>query len=512
MKVRIYIMKKRYWSTACCISLSLLTARGASFEIQMDTINGKKVTTENFQNHFERPPLEFVYKMKEWIQDHPGAHTLVCAPEGCMTDVGYMSLLAKRFFDDYGDTEDIGSMNHVFELPNTDFLVKITSANSRFLYTASELGLDFSFGIMLRSIKNGKKGTSIGYVDLQEDKQRVQEYLFACFDQTFLSKRPQGWQLERLVEVVSDAMPARMVRRYVYDRMVETYVKSEIAYTPETLKEAFEEYIDTAFIFANEVGYKKADIDGKKIGDSYGTAGRMFHCQRFAEAIDKFNLDRLEKPPVSYVLNLNEHALDSCKDEDLIFLQKKLDNHEPLKTYFESQERLDTVLDKQAVTQLLLAAKYAGVWDFSGSNIFVNKETNQITMIDFEHYRDATKNELFGTNKEKLKRNFCIFLFYALDRLPKDCVQKKWLLEFIENDNDITLQEVYASDDRDRWQGKDMGLLGRFLRHEYPTSDARQCAYYREAILCEFLSTSEKFSIFRVEAYVKNVLRHWFDL
>ena len=141
------------------------------------------------------------------------------------------------------------------------------------------------------------------------------------------------------------------------------------------------------------MGYKKADIEGKQIGDSYGTAARIFHCQRFAEAIDTFNLNRLEKPPVSYILNLNEYAPDSCKDEDLIFLQKKLEEHEPLEAYFESYEHLDTVLDKQALTQLLLAAKYAGVWDFSGSNIFVNKKTNQITMIDFEPYRDATKSE-----------------------------------------------------------------------------------------------------------------------
>ena len=121
-------------------------------------------------------------------------------------------------------------------------------------------------------------------------------------------------------------------------------------------------------------------------------------------------------------------------------------------------------------------------------------------------------NNLFGTNEERLKRNFCIFLYYMLDRLPEDCIQKTSILEFIENDNDITLKEVYASDDRDRWKGKAMGLLGKFLRYEQPTSDARRCAYYREAILCEFLSTSEKLSIFRVGAYVKNILRYWLDL
>ncbi len=467
------------------------------------TINNKEITTETFKQHFEKAPQKLTQKVKKWLKKHPGAQAALLSKQSNMVDVGYLCLIAKRFFNDYSDTDDAGSMNHVISLPDSNYFMKITSVISRFLYTASELGIDFSFGLMLRTIKNEKKGKTLNYIDLDEDKAVLKEYLLSCFDKEFLAKKPSKWQQEKMIEIISDGMPQGMVRRYVYKLMQDYCISDQ-----DSFENMLHEYVDTAFAYAKQIGYQRKDIENKQVDATYGIASRMFHCHRFAEAISLFKLDKLEIPPTSYAVNINEKNPTSLKDEDLIFLQKKLNNHKSLQTYFESHEEINDILSKKAIMQLCIAAKYAGLWDFSGSNIFVHEKTKKITMIDFEPYRDITKAALFGADKQAMKKNLCVFLSYMLNRLPKDSQQKQWVYEYIEHDRDITLEEVDQADDRDLWKGRSIGLLGKFMRYENPTSNNRKCAYYRDTILREFLTTQEKINIDKIWTYLKNQIRH----
>ena len=455
-----------------------------------DSIGGKKVTKDTILRFVEPTPVELKEKVRGWFQAHPKAYEVLVKQNGFLKDVGNLILNAKLLFKLYG-ISNLGNFNYVFRIPGERFFIKIFGANNRFAYSVSYYKFSGS-GLYLRRMEKKFDDTYYPfyeYMDFDQDKERIKSYFYLCCPKAILMRLPSKKQIKELIHIVTGAFPQSALRGFIYDCLIKKYGHNGFAF--QSIKDAFNQMLDFSSYAASYRCYNKKDLLSTAFIDTYNIANRVFYRVRFVEAIDKFQLDRLERPPKSYVINVSSKRRRSCMDKDVVLVQYPLQNHRPFKFYLKRPMLLNKIFDKKSFGQLLRAMKYAGLWDITGENIYVNTKTKRITYIDFEPKNDILPHEIFNKSEEKRKLNLCYLMFEFLKRFPVGTAQRESVLEFIQDNKEIDLS-WYAKVCREKGvKSFDSGFefvdiliqsyggsvkqsaLGELLYYAEPMSDAR---------------------------------------
>jgi len=422
--------------------LLLFSPKGAAVDKdRYDTIGGKIVTRDTVDQLVPKAPKDIEYKVKKWFYICPGAYDILVKQGGVLTDVGNLILKCDQFFAKYR-LKNLGNFNYVFKFSGESFFVKIFGPNNRFIYSANDYGL-YAANIYTRLIRKKKDGRYINaydYMDLEEDKKRIKEYFYCCFPDQLLESRPTKKQRLKLLSMVAGAFPQSTVRGVVFEFLHQRYRKNIRKVKEKTIRELFEEFLDYAFYVVGFRCYRRDELEGKKFVETHNIANRVFCRARFEEAIDKFNLHRLEKPPKSYMIHLNQKDSAVFSDRNVVLVQYALEEHEPFETYLKNRKLLNKVFTREVMLQLLTAMKYAGLWDITGKNIHVNKKNNKITYIDFEPKNDVMLDELFNKSETKLRINLCYLMTEFTKRFPLGTEQRTAVEQFMKDNKEIDLE------------------------------------------------------------------------
>ena len=252
-----------------------------------------------------------------------------------------------------------------------------------------------------------------------------------------LQQKPTKKQIRSLAYLLSGAFPQSSIRGFIYDCLQEKYIKRD--FRPISVMDAFDQMLTFAFAAASYRCYNKKDLIGKKFIDTYNIANRVFSRARFVEAIDTFGLHTLEKPPKSYVVQISKTNSGSCLDKDIVLVQYPLKNHKPFAFYLKRPQLLNTIFNAETLMQLLQAMKYAGLWDVTGENIWVNTKTNKVTYIDFEPKNDILPHEIFNKSAYRCRLNTCYLMLEFLKRFATGTVQRAAVCDFMIKNPDIDL-------------------------------------------------------------------------
>lgn len=116
---------------------------------------------------------------------------------------------------------------------------------------------------------------------------------------------------------------------------------------------------------------------------TYQTASRKFGHLRLIEAIERYDLNRLEVPAMD-IVNINTDEPNSCEDKDCVVVEKRLaDGYRPANRDYR-------IFDDEAIRQLVIVIIYAGLWDIGFKNLFVDTTAGKIAIVDAEQ-ANATK-------------------------------------------------------------------------------------------------------------------------
>lgn len=450
-----------------------------------DTICGKKVTKENIFDCVKKAPPDLANKVIRLFKGTPGVYKILVRQDGFLTDVGQLFFAGLLFLKHVFKMPNIGNRNYVFKLPGEDFLIKICGPNNRFITTTIEKGLGIKSLYVRKMEESGSKGARhiFPYVDFDGDKERIKKYFNVCCEQDFLHQTPSAKQAKEILRMVAGAMPQSIIRGIVKDELLDKYVKIDSRIKNKTVEEIFDEFLDYAFEIVSTRCFNKSDLANETFVDTYNIANRLFHYSRFAEAIDTFTLDQLEKPPVSYMLQVNPKDPCCCADKNVVLVQAMLKGYKPLGYYLKHKTELNEIFTQKAVTQLLQALKYAGLWDINGENVLVNPYNKKITYVDFEYKTDTRMNEIFNRSEEKRKENLCYMVCHFLDRFGPRSKQRNAIIAFIHKNEDIDLKR-YIKDRKKNGKRKSMpapeSLLGKLLYFDDLNSE--NCLELRKAV------------------------------
>jgi len=497
-------MNKQKFLVVVALVIFSICSEGGAIE-RYDTLGDQVVSTSNLLQVVAKAPDDVEVEIKEWFLQHPDAYEVLIRQDGFLHDAGYLYMKASNFFDYYEDVYNWGLMNYTFQLPRTRYLLKISSALVRFKYTASQLGLGCSWGYCFRWMKDYNGKICMRYRGLDEDRVRLQECFKLCCSEPFLNQKPSPDQLQGLCKMVCGVFPHSTIRFYLYEALLEKYFQEDSAFRPQTFQKAFDMLVSAAYKMVPDLCYRKCDIFGHRIGDSYTAASRVFHSCRFAQAIDGSGLHRLEKPPTCYICSINDERPESCEDKDILFVQRMLDNHEPLKYYLDNtSEGLDAIFDQETTLQFLAAAKYAGIWDITEDNIFINCSTGKVTFIDFEHAHDTTEQELFNVSRKRRIKNLCDVIARCLRLFPQDSIQERAILQFVAQDEDIDMDMVQREAPMAA-VGIQMSPLGRLMGYDDFMGEDEQCVHLRGAVLRELQKQKKKSSVSQFFSHFKRI-------
>jgi hypothetical protein len=138
---------------------------------------------------------------------------------------------------------------------------------------------------------------------------------------------------------------------------------------------------------------------------TYQTASRFFYYLRLIEAKDTYNLSKVEIPK-TYLVKFNKKK--SNEDGNTFFVQERLSDEEymPLNII---KDKSILLLGKNkkgdVLAQLLVAIKYAGLWDLSDGNVLVNKKTGSLALIDLEQPNTMKLEQSWNKMTEKDKKD-----------------------------------------------------------------------------------------------------------
>lgn len=451
-----------------------------------NTLGGKKVTKENLSDFAQKAPSPLAKKVLTWFANNPDAYPSLVKQKRYLTDIGTQILQGEMFFETHKELGGLSSMSYIFKVPGENFLMKICGPSNRFYNSIAALGLDNN-GVYIRRMQKmigGEKKEIYQYMDFKEDKKRIRQCFIDCCPKDFLHTKPSGRQLKEFAYMIAGAMPQTWLGGTVKANLDETFLKKGNIFKPETLQEALDTFLDYSFQVVARRCCKKSELAHNRFIETYNIASRVFHRNRFQEAIEKFKLDTLEIPPASYIINVNPKEPNSFVDRNVVLVQKILKGYKPLDFYVKNKDKLDEVFTQEALTQLLRALKYAGVWDISGKNILANPNSKKLTYVDFEHNRDIEPDELFNASNERRKNNLCRLVLELLRRFVGANSQRATVFTFIQNNKEIDLN-AYIKRASSRSKGLKNGppiksLLGRLLYFDDYKSD--KCAKLRKAI------------------------------
>jgi len=460
-----------------------------------DSIGGKKVTIENFHLFLKKTPKEIEKKVRQWFATHPNAYKVLVRQEGFLGDISKKLKTSEEFFAVHKDIANTSAINYIFKVPRETFFLKISGPNNRFTNSVYNMGLGCRLIYSRSLFGKGKKNPEAKPVCLDEDKQVIMRCFKWCCPQNLLKKKPTKSQVRVLIALVVGALPREELMQIVEPILVDTFFKID-TFKPKTIEETFKVLVDYAFRILKEICYDNKILMSKKCIDTYQTASRFFHQQRFNEAIDLFNLNALEHAPETYVINISSgprHRL-SCSDEYVVLAQKAVpDYYKPLDFYTKGpQDLLDAVFSREAFLQLLQGLKYAGCNDINGKNVYVNSKTKKITYIDFEQYGFTEKTELFNKKEGIRRRNLYGVLIGFFKQFKATARQAYYLHSFIQK----KWPEFYTYKE---------------ARRGFPSALQNQCEgkydINKRAISCIVFSAHKDVKLcMRLKKYIQNIL------
>jgi len=407
-----------------------------------NTVGGVPVTIENLHTLVPKAPAAIINNVTRLFKTYPEAYDVLVKQHDLLTDVGNIASDCNSFFKIHPELKDIGGINYIFKMPSEDFLIKISGPSTRLYNTSMKMGLGMKVAYFRRVYKPGmeRDKTFCGYTSFDEDKRRIKKYFCMCVPERFLNQKPTRGQLKQLAYMVCGALAHYELSGTAEYDLYEKFLNN-LNYNPKTIEQALNEFLDSVFESIEPFCYKKSDVEGKMFADTYNVASRVFHMARFNEAIDVLGLDRLEKPPAGYILNVNPKKPNSCSDRDVVFVQRLLKDFKPLNFYMKSKmkyhrdEILYFIVDDEAISQLCKAIWYSGLWDINGDNILINEKTEKIMYIDFEHNRDVIPCQLFNGSKKKVNMNFCEAILGFLRLFSGFSEQTEAIYKFVKENN-----------------------------------------------------------------------------
>lgn len=402
-----------------------------------DTIGGVTVTRHNIEQLVPKVSHELVQRVHQWFTRYPESYTVLVKQRDFLTEVGNSASDCNSFFKQHEEVQNIGGINYIIKMSDNNFVMKISGPSTRFYNTAMQKGLGMKRPYFRRVYIPGSSigKTDCNYISFEEDKELIKEYFNMCVPNRFLQQAPTRKQLCQLAYMVCGALAyyqlAGVAEYQIYEKLF-----ADVGFQPKTIKQAFDIFLDYAFEAIEPLCYKKSDIAGKMFSDTYNVASRVFHMARFNEAIDRFGLNHLKKPPPGYIIHVNSKKLHSCADKDVVFLQQVIQHSKPIDFYMKhNRAKIYEVFDEKTILQFCRAIAYSGLWDINGDNILIDERSWKVTYIDFEHNRDVTPEQLFNANEKKVQRNICEAMTGLL-RLFRDFEsQTKAIYYFIEKNN-----------------------------------------------------------------------------
>jgi len=463
-----------------------------------NTIGGVKVTINNLHTLVPKAPGELAGKVRRLFKKYPEACGVLVKQHDLLTDVGKSASDCSSFFDTHKELKNIGGINYIFKMPSDNFLIKISGPSVRLYNTAMKMGLGMKTAYFRRMYKPGMEGgkTTCDYVSFDQDKQLIKKYFCMCVPESFLQQKPTREQLKQVSCMVCGALAYFELSGIAEYALYEKFL-NDLSYDPKTIEQALHEFLDCAFESLEPFCYKKSDIADKTFADTYNVASRVFHMARFNEAIDKFGLNRLEKPPVGYVVNVNPNKPYSYSDKDVVFVQRLLKDFKSVNFYMKSNlkhhkdEILYFTVDREAILQLCKAIQYSGLWDINGDNIFINEKTKKIMYIDFEHNRDVTPCQLFNGDKEKVNKNFCEAVLGLLRLFGSFNLQKEAVYTFVKENNfdlEFYKKEAYNRVARRKKGYNNFSPLGWLLCYEDTSSE--KCERLKQLVYTKLKNAS----------------------
>ena len=445
-------------------------------KIDYNTVGSQKVSHINFYNLVEKVPKSIAYDVRHFFKTYPESKSLLVHQDVDLSNVGNVFLHATKFFSLY-NIKNYGKLNYVFKLPDSDYFVKICGPNNRFFYSVHSYGIQ-GVNLYIRhqySMQNGVMQDLYNYVDLHSDKEKIRDYFYhVCTQKNILEKSMSKARVKEIITQVAGALPQAILRGFVYSLLEKKFLLDTYDYTQKTVESLFEEVLDYTFYLVDQRCYKKSDLEGKSFVNSYNIANRVFSCKRFEEAIDTFGLDKLEKPPRSYIMNVSDTSPDSCADKDVVLLQEIIQENVPFSVFLENRELLNQVFTYDAVKQLLKAMKYAGLWDVTGDNIQVNRKTKKITYIDFEPKNDILPDQWFNNSEYKRRMNLGYLMLQFTKRFEPGTPQRAAVDSFINENCDIDIawynrefnKKMSKYKFNNRGWAMPESLLGKLLRYD----------------------------------------------
>jgi len=429
--------KMLFFLIPVCILALFISTSIKEGERRYDTLGGKIVTTENFHIFAKRAPGKIEQKVRRWFEQTPGAYDLLVVQDAYLTDVANLILKGYAFFKRC-NIKNLGNLNYVFQFPGDSFFIKIFGPNNRFLRTVKANKIP-GISVYVRDMQtmvDDRVARCCNYMDFEADAKRIKRYFYASCSQIILDQKPTKKQIKKLIYLLAGAFPQVPIRSFIAECLIEKYLTAATDFTPQSIEAAFNEFLTLACKINYHRCFRKGDLIDKKFINTYNAANRLFFRNRFEEAIDIFGLDKLEKPPNAYIVQVNNKKLYSCSDRDVVLVQECLDNHRPFIYYLERPDLLDQVFTEEVMMQILVAMEYAGLWDITGKNIHINKTTKKITYIDFEQKNDTLPTEIFNKSETKRRLNSCYLMLEFLKRFPAGTLQRKVIDEFIAKKGD----------------------------------------------------------------------------
>jgi len=373
-----------------------------------NTIYGVPVTKNNLCSLVAKTPKDIYNKVTNWFQEN-GAYNILVRQKKYLIDVGTCDRDARHFFKKNNSIKNIGGMNYIFKLPSDDLIVKISGPSNRLYNTAAGEGFDSKTAYFRSMYTSGDSTYDIccEYMSFEDDKKRIKNCLYRCCPECFLQKCPNKKQLQELIYQLCGALAQKSLSGIAEHRLYQEFLRKK-NFGTKNFYQACDLFLDKIYDTIAPLCYTKEKFNKKSFADTYNTASRVFHLARFNEAINTFNLDKLQKAPSAYIINLNPGKPDSCSDKDIVVVQKLLKNCKSTEYYMKSRpEIMDEIFTKETLYQLLQAIEYSGLWDINGDNIFINMQNKKIIYMDYEHARMIAPNESFNQSVQKVKDGFC---------------------------------------------------------------------------------------------------------
>jgi len=131
--------------------------------------------------------------------------------------------------------------------------------------------------------------------------------------------------------------------------------------------------------------------------ETFQTVSRLAIYLRAKEAIEKFNLNKIQIPR-TYLIGLDERLPGQANDFNSIVIQEKMPHAISIVQLIITNDGFASI-SAEAVRQLAILTIYAALWDLHTGNLFFDISARTFVISDFE--QENTSNPLYFFNKKE---------------------------------------------------------------------------------------------------------------